>query len=389
MRRFLLGLTMLLLAAGHLPAVVPVAASLRGPLLGLFGPSAASAQDAADARTRARAAYTEGQRLFEAGDFPGALAKFEEAYAIVSNPVVLLGVASAQERLGRLPEARATLERYLRERADAPDRADVERRIAALPAPAPAPAAEEAAPPVAAAEPPPGTVSVTSEPAGALLMVDGMPADRTTPAELRLAPGEHTIGFGAPGFEPATVTVSVSTGGAHAVNAALTALPAAEDAAADEDAAEDAAEEDAAETEETPSDVPPAETEPSAATWILTAVAGASLVTGTVFGFLALSRQSDFDVLPTRSLADEGEAFALAADLAFGVATAAGITAIVLYAIDRPAAPAAEAATESEATESETTEGETTEGEASASLDLRVMPVVGPTTFGAAMSVNF
>lgn len=387
MRRFLLGLTMLLLAAGSSPAGVPVAASLRGPLFGLFGPSSASAQDAADARTRARAAYTEGQRLFEAGDFPGALAKFEEAYAIVSNPVVLLGVASAQERLGRLPEARATLERYLRERADAPDRADVERRIAALPAPAPA--AEEAAPPVAAAAPSPGTVSVTSEPAGALLTVDGMPADRTTPAELLLAPGEHTIGFGAPGFEPATVTVSVSTGGAHTVNAALTALPAAEDAAADEDAAEDAAEEDAAETEETPSDVPPAETEPSAATWILTAVAGASLVTGTVFGFLALSRQSDFDVLPTRSLADEGEAFALAADLAFGVATAAGITAIVLYAIDRPAAPAAEAATESEATESETTEGETTEGEASASLDLRVMPVVGPTTFGAAMSVNF
>jgi hypothetical protein len=187
---------------------------------------------------------------------------------------------------------------------------------------------------------------------------------------------------------PATA-VRIQVAAEGSVSAGGTSEGVSSVSAADEDAAEDAAEEDAAETAETPSDVPPAETEPSAATWILTAVAGASLVTGTVFGFLALSRQSDFDVLPTRSLADEGEAFALAADLAFGVATAAGITAIVLYAIDRPAAPAAEAATESEATESETTEGETTEGEASASLDLRVMPVVGPTTFGAAMSVNF
>jgi hypothetical protein len=381
MRRFLLGLTMLLLAAGPspdgvpsgvpdgVPSGVPDGVLLRGVdaaryaalLGGLLAPSAASAQDAADARTRARAAYTEGQRLFEAGDFSGALAKFEEAYGIVNNPVVLLGVASAQERLGRLPEARATLERYLRERADAPDRADVERRIAALPAPAPA--VEAVAPPVAA-PPAPGAVSATAEPAGTAALTSSPTADESATDE-------------AGADEASADEAGADEAGADEASA--------DEAGADEAGADEAGADEAGDDGAAPGDAPVAATEPSAATWILTAVAGASLVTGTVFGFLALSRQSDFDVLPTRSLADEGEAFALAADLAFGVATAAGITAIVLYAIDRPAAPAAEAPDGDE----DSAEDAPAEGEARAALDLRVMPVIGPTIGGAAMSVNF
>lgn len=357
MRRSLLGLTLFLLAAAAVPAVT-------------LAPRVAHAQTA-EARTRARAAYTEGQRLFDAGDFAGALAKFEEAYSIVNNPVVLLGVASAQERLGRLPEARATLERYLRERPDATDRADVERRIAALPAAAPAATT--------------GTVTVTSEPPGAVVVVDGESSGATTPTELTLPPGDHEIALALSGYELATETVSVTAGGTHTVASSLTALP--EPEPMDEDAAfgeegEGEGEGEGAGAEETPA----ASTDPSAATWVMTAVAGVALVTGTVFGFLALSRQSDFDVMPSRTLADEGEAFALAADLSFGVAVAAGITAIVLYAVDRPSAPA-EAAAEPE---SETEEGtEPAEGEATASVDLSVMPIVGPTGGGAAMSLSF
>ena len=68
----------------------------------------------------------------------------------------------------------------------------------------------------------------------------------------------------------------------------------------------------------------------------VSAIAGVGLVTGTIFGFLALSEQSDFDAMPTADAADRGETFALIADLSFGVAIAAGVTAIVLYAVDRP-----------------------------------------------------
>jgi hypothetical protein len=67
---------------------------------------------------------------------------------------------------------------------------------------------------------------------------------------------------------------------------------------------------------------------------VLTAVGAVGLVAGTVFGFMALSRQSDFDAAPSLSAADEGEAFALVADISFGVALAGGIAAIVLYATE-------------------------------------------------------
>lgn len=320
----------------------------------LVHPETASAQTDAE-RTRARAAYTEGQRRFDAGDFAGALTKFEEAYSIVSNPVVLLGVASAQERLGRTDDARTTLERYLRERPDAPDRADVEGRITAMGGSA-----------TVTAE---GTLVITSEPAGAAVVVDGESSGAVTPAEVTVAPGDHEVALALSGYELSTQSVTVAAGARAEVTIALTVMPEADAMSADEAFADD-------EEEEVAAEEPAPQAGPSAATWVTTAIAGVALVTGTVFGFIALSRQSDFDVTPTASLADEGEGFALAADLSFGVAIAAGITAIVLYATDRPSA---EASTE------------TSDEEESAALSPSVMfaPIVSPTGGGAAAVVTF
>jgi len=325
-------------------------------LASLARPETASAQTDAQ-RTRARAAYTEGQRRFDAGDFAGALTKFEEAYSIVSNPVVLLGVASAQERLGRTADARATLERYLRERPDAPDRADVEGRITAMGG-STVPVTTE------------GTLVITSEPAGAAVVVDGESSGAVTPTEVTVAPGDHEVALALSGYELSTESVTVAAGARAEVSVALTVMPEADAMSADEAFADDE-EEEATEEEE-----PAPESGPSAATWVTTAIAGVALITGTVFGFVALSRQSDFDVTPTASLADEGEGFALAADLSFGVAIAAGITAIVLYATDRPSP---EASTES------------SDDEESAALSPSVMfaPIVSPTGGGVAAFVTF
>lgn len=347
----------------RLPLVLALLLVASAPFASMIDASPAAAQTDAD-RTRARAAYTEGQRLFDAGDFAGALAKFEEAYTIVNNPVVLLGVASAQEQLGRLPEARATLERYLRERPTAPDRAAIEQRIAAMPAsPTPVPATAS------------GTLSITSDPPGASVVVDGESSGAVTPTEVALAAGTHEVALALSGYELSTRSVTMTDGARSELAVTLTAIPEAEPMDDTEAAAEEGATEAAEEA--------PASSGPSAATWVMTAVAGVALVTGTVFGFLALSRQSDFDVMPSHTLADEGGAFALAADLAFGVAVAAGITAIVLYATDRPSAPA-ETATD-EATEDETTESEPAEETA----NLMVAPIVSPTGGGVAAVVTF
>jgi tetratricopeptide (TPR) repeat protein len=327
-------------------------------------------------RARARTLYAQGQAHFEAGRFQRSLTAFEGAYREVPNPIVLIGVASAQERLGRAADAARTLRRYLRERPDAPDRADITARIATLdPTGATADPAEAV-----------GTVRVVCTPPGAAITVDGEPTGQTAPAELQLPPGEHTVTLTLEGHEPITDTVTVAPGGTHELALTLAASEAAVALRDEGDVFGEQGEgqpegESEGEGEGEPAPVePPVDTGPSAGVWVTTAIAGVGLVTGTVFGFLALSAQSDFDSAPSADAADRGETFALVADLAFGVAIAAGVTAIVLYATDRPSAPAEESA-----------------GDAARRDDgprLTVVPSLfvregGPSGGGAALSVQF
>jgi hypothetical protein len=327
------------------------------------GASAQPPTPTAEQRARARELYGEGQRQFAAHAYTEALAAFEGAYAQVPNPVVLLGVASAQEQLGQRVEARATLERYLRERADAPDRAEISARIAALPSG-----------PVAVAPPATGTIHVACTPSGAAIELDGHAAG-TSPTDLTVPAGPHELRLTLAGYAPISRTVAVTAGSTVDVSVELAseADVAAVGTDTSDEMSEDAAfgdegDESGDEAEEaTPPEEAPVSTDPSAGVWVTTAIAGVALVTGTVFGFLALSRQSDFDAMPTRAAADEGEAFALVADLSFGIAAAAGITAIVLYATERPSAPAAD----------------------TTAASLRFVPVASPTGGGAVISASF
>jgi tetratricopeptide (TPR) repeat protein len=337
-------------------------------------PSRADAQAAtptAEQRTRAREAYTRGQQLFDAGQFEQAQAAFEEAYSQVPNPVVLLGVASAQERRGLRAEARATLERYLRESPNARDRASIEQRIAALPAGGAATAGSGTTTSGATGTTTSGT---TTSGSGAT----GTTTSGTTTSGSGTA-GTTTSGTTTAGTTAGTSTTSSGTATSTSTTTSTeTATTEAEAEAAQGEGAEgeaaegeaaaaegETAEEGTAEGEgaETPAPAPPAG--PSTAVWVLTAVGAVGLVAGTVFGFMALSRQSDFDAAPTLSAADEGEAFALVADISFGVALAGGIAAIVLYA---------------------------TEGSGSASTDsasLQILPTLSPQGGGVVATGRF
>jgi tetratricopeptide (TPR) repeat protein len=262
-----------------------------------------TAQPSPEARETAREAYSRGQQLFREGDFEGAEAAFNEAYAAVPNPVVLLGLAEVHERAGAAPRAVEALERYLAERADAPDRAPVEERIARLRAL-------------------PATLVVTSTPADAAITIDGSPREERTPAEIEVPPGEHTVSLLLDGHEEATSTLEATFGTRHEVALELAEIEAEEEVVGDEEIVEE--------------ELPPLEEEPEpetlpAGVWIASGLAAAGMVGGTVLGFLALSKQSDFDETPTDDVADDGERLALFADVAFGVAAVAGITAIVLY----------------------------------------------------------
>jgi hypothetical protein len=80
----------------------------------------------------AAARYDRGIKLFDAGDYPGALAEFEAVYRLTSRWEVLFNIAVTQKKLFRYGKAVRSLERYLAEggaQVDAPRRQAVEREL--------------------------------------------------------------------------------------------------------------------------------------------------------------------------------------------------------------------------------------------------------------------
>lgn len=125
----------------------------------------------------AQAAYEEGARFFDLGDYPHAIDRFERAYTLSGAPGLLLNIAQAY-RLEEPPsceKAQQFYERFLQKSPSTPRRAEVEARVAEMracasrpaapsqplaaasplaPAPASAPASRSASPPAAAAAAP-------------------------------------------------------------------------------------------------------------------------------------------------------------------------------------------------------------------------------------------
>jgi len=268
----------------------------------LLGTSLGHAQPTAANKVRARELYTAGQQLFRQGDFQSAQRSFEEAYRAVPNPIVLLSIAECQVRNEDFSGAVSSLRQYLSEKPAAPDRPQVEAQIANL-------------------EAKPGFVSVESAPTGAMIWIDGENTGYITPNELSLRAGRHTIALSLSGYEQAEQPIDVSIGSRQ--NLRLTLKPDAPAPSADEPVA----------------DAAPVEDEPtvrgkrhgSPAVWAATAVAGVTLITGVGLGVSALKKQSEYDDAPTQALKDKGERLALFADVNFGIAAVAGVTALVLY----------------------------------------------------------
>ena len=184
------------------------------------------------------------------------------------------------------------------------------------------------------------------------------------------------------GYEPETRTVTTTFAQRLEVEMPLTAAavasqPAYEDLEPSEAIVDDAADEgddlgahDAAyETQEDAGSG-----QPSAGVWVAAGIGGAALVTGTIFGFLALDEQSDYDDSPSEKVADRGERYALFADVAFGLAAASMITAVVLYVTD------------SQDEEEETTAASRPRTPVSR---VEVTPVLGPTGGGVGARVQF
>ena len=141
----------------------------------LFAAGAARAQAAvaSDAtREAARAKLVDGVAALKRGDYRAALARFEEAYALVPSPKIHYDFGLAYMGLGRPADALAAFERFLAEAPDAPadKRANAASLVSTLRAEVAERTAAEGGRAVVATPPPSGTPPPTA--AGS----DGAPA---------------------------------------------------------------------------------------------------------------------------------------------------------------------------------------------------------------------
>jgi hypothetical protein len=297
---------------------------------------------AADDVAEARAHFDQGSKLYRAGKYRDAIVEFEAAYRIKPHGAIHYNVAQCREKLEQWPEALQGYQDYLREVADARDRAAVratmnriERRLAAAGVQA---------------------LLVYTDPPGAAVRIDGKARGRT-PYHVTLAPGAYQVALALDGFAPEALEVEVNMAGTRLVDVVLKPKAAAAPLAAAGAAAGASSKVAGASTvpgasPASPAAAPPAQpdlaarpaegqalvTSPAAPlpppakrhvpTWVASGVAVAAGAAGIAFG-VAASKQSE-------TLRD-GQYHADAASIASGAQSKA-TTANVLYGISGVAA---------------------------------------------------
>jgi tetratricopeptide (TPR) repeat protein len=100
-------------------------------LLGALWPNAASAQSEAQKR-QAKEHYEKATRLYELAKYGEAIAEYEQSYMLIGDAALLFNIGQAYRLWDRPEEAIRSYKNYLRQRSDAPNRADVEKKIADL-----------------------------------------------------------------------------------------------------------------------------------------------------------------------------------------------------------------------------------------------------------------
>jgi len=150
----------------------------------------------------ARSAYTYAKILFDNGDFAGALAKYTQAYGLSKDPRLLFNMALCERNLRAYARMRTLLQRYETESGSALSARDKGAVDAAL----------------AAAENLVGKVTLSVDPPGATISVDGAvvgTAPLDGPLEIEL--GRHTVSAKKTGFEDTGQEIEVAGGAASSL----------------------------------------------------------------------------------------------------------------------------------------------------------------------------
>ena len=233
----------------------------------------AQASGGKDAQQIARERYQNGKMFYEQERYAEALVEFQAAYDAKPHPVVLKSIAECQVLTDDIVGAIATLELFI-EAPITPGRDQVVERLAELRGMV-------------------GTVEIKSEPAGAAIVVDGQKIDKVTPAIVTLNFGEHQIELTVEDYQPEVRTTKLEkTARSTSVfvnfpEEGISTIPVVIVPVEDPEVKED-------------------KPGPHPAFWAMMAVAGVGLVSGTVFGTMALADENDYNDTPTEAKKDAG-----------------------------------------------------------------------------------
>ncbi|MSP60546.1 MAG: tetratricopeptide repeat protein [Myxococcales bacterium] len=119
-----------------MPRWLTASVTLFAFLLGTLISSHALAQEppppmADDPSSLAKMHFESGKAAFHARDFPSAIREFKQAQALRPSPILDYNIGLANEQLGKPKVAAKYFRRYLEGKPDAPNRAEVEAKIAA------------------------------------------------------------------------------------------------------------------------------------------------------------------------------------------------------------------------------------------------------------------
>jgi hypothetical protein len=338
-RKSSIGIMMLSAVFACVTSVSLDAAAAKKKKKGAQSDAQATQVEAKDtSQTTAREHYNKGKVLYDEGKFTESLVEFQAAYDAKPHPTVLKSIAECQVQVGAVQDAIATLEKYASD-PEAADKATVEKRIEELKAA-------------------PVKVSISSSLAGTQFTIAGKDGEFTAPLDVDLPPGEYAVTFSAEGYEPLKKSVTVVLGQKNELVADFSTEGVV--VAAPEPAAETPAAEPQPPVPEGQDD-----SGPPAAFWAMAAVAGVGLISGTVFGTMALSMEDDYKTDPTPSKKESGQRDALIADVSFGVAAAAAIAGTVVFVVHKRKSKSPESAA------------------------VTVVPIASPNEFGVGASVRF
>ena len=303
----------------------------------------APAAKAADP-AKAKELFNAGKKLYDARNYKDAVLKFEEAYAARPHPVILFNIAKCYELIGESGKGETgkslrAYRDYLRASPEATDKAEVGDSIANLERKLKDRGLQQV---LIFAEPKPATILIDNKDIG------------LSPASAELSPGEHKLVARAEGFNPVERSFTMSSVRSQEVTINLTptgSTPPVPDAPRKDDGLKQPSNASISPSSTTPpaSNTPPESIVAKKAaptksggrlfTWV---AAGGAVVAGGVgagLGVMAGGANSSLHgAQHTRAEADAlvgtASSMSLGANVAYGVAGAAAVTAVVMFFVE-------------------------------------------------------